>query len=106
MYLAGDVVNCVTEGVGLSDGLSHAEERGGGGDGARENTGEVQSAAYDAIEGGCVRAAGPPWGRRGGGQWPRGRELWLPLARPRDHHRRARGVLRQGACSVRPLVIP
>ena len=42
MYLAGDVVNCVTEGVGLSDGLSHAEERGGGGDCARENTGEVQ----------------------------------------------------------------
>ena len=89
MYLAGDVVNCMTEGVGLSDGLSHAEERGGGGDGARENTGEVQSAAHGAIEGGCVRAAGSTWGWRGSGQWPWGRELRLPLARPRDHHRRA-----------------
>ena len=89
MYLAGDVVNLMTEGVGLSDGLSHAEERGEGGDGAREDTGEVQSAAYGAIEGGRVRAAGPTRGWRGSGQWPRGRELRLPLARSRDHHRRA-----------------
>ena len=89
MYLAGDVVNRMTEGVGLSDGLSHAEERGKGGDGARENTGEVQSAAHGAIEGGRVRAAGPTRGWRGSGQWPRGREAWLPLAWSRDHHRRA-----------------
>ena len=89
MYLAGDVVNCMTEGVGLSDGLSHAEERGEGCDGAREDTREVQSAAYGAIEGGRVRAAGPARGWRGGGQWPWGRELRLPLARSRDHHRRA-----------------
>ena len=58
MHLAGDVVNRMTEGVGLSDGLSHAEERGEGADGARENTGEVQSAAHGGIEGGRVRAAG------------------------------------------------
>ena len=58
MHLAGDVVNRMTEGVGLSDGLSHTEERGEGGDGARENTGEGQSAAHGAIEGGRVCAAG------------------------------------------------
>ena len=69
--------------------LLYAEERGGGGDGARENTGEVQSAAHGAIEGGRVRAAGSTWGWRGSGQWPWGRELRLLLARPRDHHRRA-----------------
>ena len=62
MYLAGDAVNRMTEGVGLSDGLSHAEERGGGGDGAQEETGEVQSAAYGAIGGGRVRAVGPTRG--------------------------------------------
>ena len=91
MYLAWDVVSCMIEGVGLSDGLSHAEERGGGGDGARENTGEVHSAAHGAIKGGRVSAAGSIWGWRGlgSGQWPRGRELRLPLAWPRDHHRRA-----------------
>ena len=82
MYLAGDVVNCMTEGVGFSDGLSHAEERGEGGDGVRENTGKVQSAAHGAIEGGRVRAAGSTWGWRGSGQWPRGREVRLPLVRP------------------------
>ena len=68
MYLARDAVNRMTEGAGLSDKLSHAEERGEGGDGARENTGEVQLAAHGAIDGGRVRAAGsteagsdPPW---------------------------------------------
>ena len=67
MYLAGDAGSRMTEGVGLSDGLSHAEERGEGGDGAWEDTGEVQSAAYGAIEGGRVRAAGPTRGWWGSG---------------------------------------